>query len=218
MSRWCILRTDGSKTLPLMRSLSAAGFVVWTPARTIRKVTRPGTRHEQRSELDVPILPTFVFARERDLPMLADVTQLSISPHPGFSIFRYGGRIPLVGDAEVAGLREEEARAAAIMQAMRDAESREEAERIRIDAIKSETARRRALMELEQARRAEQRAKPLIIGVDDEVAVEKMPALVGIPGIVKSIVGPHAFVQFGNRTWKIEGWRLSPYLDEQQAA
>jgi hypothetical protein len=218
VNRWCILRTDGSKTLPLMRSLSAVRLDVWTPARTIRKVTRPGTRHEQRSELDVPILPTFVFARERDLPVLADITQLSVSPHPGFSIFRYAGRIPLVGDAEVAGLRAEEARAAATMQAMRDAESREEAERIRIAAIKSEAARRRATMELERARQAELRAKPLIVAVDDEVAVEKMPALVGIPGVVKSIVGPHAFVQFGNHTWKIEGWRLSPYLDEQQAA
>ena len=122
---------------------------MWTPAREIRKVVRRGTRAEKRLQIDMPILPTFVFARETDLSALADIATQpsstdpaaavtrendwvphigdceralpSIGLYPQFSIFRHGGRIPLISDREVAGLQEEERVAAATMQAMRPA-------------------------------------------------------------------------------------------------
>ncbi|WP_156680057.1 hypothetical protein [Sphingomonas profundi] len=197
--RWLILRTSGGQTLPLARSLQAAGFDAWTPARTIRKIVRPGTRTEKRFEIDLAILPTFVFAREHDLVSLADAAARPVSPHPAFSIFSHGGRIPLIGDRDVAGLREEEDRAAATMQAMRDAETHQEAERIRIAAIKSEAARRRAM-------RAQHRS--FLPGT--EVTVAEMPALVGVTGVVEESDGTFASVRFGTQSWKIEAWRLSP--------
>lgn len=209
-SRWCILRTSGCQTLALARSLRQAGYDIWTPARTIRKIVRRGHRTEQRTEVDVPILPTFVFARERDLAMLADAAAQTISPHPAFSIFRHDGRIPLVADREVAGLRQEEERAAATMQAMRDAETREEAERIRIASIKSEAARRRATRELERAQLLELRAQKRTFDPGSNVRVLEMPALEGVTGVVESSDGTFASVRFGRQSWKIEAWRLSP--------
>lgn len=43
--------------------------------------------------------------------------RLPVSPHPPFSLFRYLGRIPLIGDAEVAGARkvEDRSKRAAVM-------------------------------------------------------------------------------------------------------
>lgn len=208
--RWLILRTSGGQTLPLAASLRDAGFGVWTPARTIRKVLRPGTRTEKRIESDVPILPTFVFAGEQDLTGLAAAAARPISPHPAFSIFCHGGRIPLIGDREITGLREEEQRAAATMKAMREAETYEEAERIRIAAIRSEAGRRRAIKELERARVTELRSQRRVFGAGTEVRVTEMPAFAGVTGVVESSDGSYAKVRFGTQFWKIEAWRLSP--------
>lgn len=219
MSRWCILRTSGGQTLPLMRSLRAASFDAWTPARTIRKTVRAKTPTGSRQlEVELPILPTFVFARERDLALLADAAAQSISPHPAFSIFRHGGKIPLVSDGDVAGLRAEEQRAADTIQAMRDADTRAEAEAIRIAALTSSAARRRATRELEQANLARLRAKPIVVEAGTEVRVAEMPALAGVTGVVESIDKSFAMVRFGTQSWKIDGWRLSPYDLEQDAA
>jgi hypothetical protein len=216
--RWCILRTSGGQTLPLAAWLRGAGFNVWTPARTIRKLVRRGTRTEQRLEVDIPILPTFVFARERDLPALADVIDDQDVLRPAFSIFRYNGRIPLVGDREVVGLREEEEREAATMQAIRDAETHEEAERIRIAAIKLQSARRRAMKQIERDRLADRRAQRRAFEPGTEVEVADMPALAGVAGVVEASDGVHAHVRFGTQSWKIEGWRLSPRSSEYESA
>jgi len=211
MTRWCILRTSGGQTLPLAAWLREAGFDVWTPAREIRKVVRRGTRAEQRLEIAIPILPTFVFAQERDLAPIADVMDDENSLHPAFSIFRYSGRIPLVGDREIAGLRQEEKGKAAEMQEIRDAETHEEAERIRIAAIKSEAARHRALRAMERARLADLRAQRRAFVPGAEVNVAEMPAMKGAAGVVESSDGVFAWVRFGTQSWKIEGWRLSPH-------
>lgn len=106
---WCILRTSGGRTLPLARSLAKAGFDVWTP---MRKVRRRVPRSNARREIEAPITPTFVFARAFQLPELARVLALPVTPHPGFSIFRHAGRIPLIADREIASLRVEEEREA----------------------------------------------------------------------------------------------------------
>jgi len=210
MTRWAILRTSGGQTLPLMRSLCEAGFDVWSPAKPIRRTIRAKTPSGTRLiETEVPILPTFVFANDRDLSALGDIAALSISPHPAFSVFRYGGRIPIVGDAEVRGLREEEARVVALHQAIRDAESYAEGEKIRIAAIKSEAARRRATKEMERQQRAALRSTRKTFEPGAEVEVSEMPALAGVAGVVETSDGAHAWVRFGSHSWKIEGWRLS---------
>lgn len=105
---WCILRTSPGRTLPLARSLAAAGFEVWTPKMTIYR-RRP--RSQRRIECEAPIMPTFVFARANRVRDLARVSALPVNPHPAFSIFRHGGGVPLVGDQEIVGLRAAEDRA-----------------------------------------------------------------------------------------------------------
>ena len=209
-SRWCILRTSGGQTLPLVRSLRDAGYEAWSPARTIRRVLFPGKKAEKRIEIDVPILPTFVFVQERHVDALALITRLPISPYPAFSVFHHGGRVPLIGDGQIAGLRAEEEREAATMQAMRDAETYQAAEEIRIAAIKSEAARRRATRELELGRRAELRSKNRKLGPGTEIEVAEMPALAGMTGVVEANDGKTAHVRFGSHSWKIDAWRLSP--------
>lgn len=219
MSRWFILRTSGGRTLALAASLRAAGFDVWTPARTLRRNVRAKTPNGTRLiETEAPILPTFVFARNDDLVALVEAAGQAHSPHPPFSIFRHAGRVPLLGDASVAGLREEEAREAATIAAMRAAESHAEAERIRIAAIKSEAARRRAEKELERSKRDALRSQRRDLKPGASVEVTDMPALVGVKGIVEAVGDGFAHVVFGNRSWKIDGWRLIPATSDDNSA
>jgi hypothetical protein len=96
---------SGPRTIPVQQSLADAGCDVWTPVCEIEK-RRP--RSQARTNIEVPILPTFVFAREADLPYLARCTSMMINPHPAFSIFHYCGRIPIIADADIANLREVE--------------------------------------------------------------------------------------------------------------
>lgn len=99
---WCILRTGASRTLPLVASLEAAGFDVWSPVQTLNR--RRG-RTRERVEYAAPIMPTFVFARAIHRDELLRLASLPFSDHPGFSVFRHLGGIPLISDAEVAGAR-----------------------------------------------------------------------------------------------------------------
>lgn len=234
MTRWVILRTSGGQTLPLMRSLRKGGFDVWSPAKPIRRVINAKTPTGTRLiDTEVPILPTFVFASEVELPKLGDIVEDTTSGrgclHPAFSIFRYGGRIPIIGDAEVKGLREEEARTIAVLQAIRDAESYAEAEAIRIAAMRSEAARRRATKELERQQRAAikeaeatqraiLRSQRITFEPGTVVEVAEMDAMVGVAGVVEASDGAHAWVRFGSCSWKIEGWRVSPSDSDTSAA
>lgn len=105
---WCILTTSGARTLPLAASLREAGFEVYTPTRTahIRKPRRPGKIVKQ-----VPMAPTFVFARWKDLDELLAISRLPVSHHPSFSFFRFNGQYPEVSNAEIERVREKERRA-----------------------------------------------------------------------------------------------------------
>jgi hypothetical protein len=96
------------------------------------------------------------------------------------------------------------------MDAMHAAESHAAAEKIRIAAIKSAAARRRAEQELERDRRMALRRAPIALADGVEVEVTDMPALVGIRGVFERANGPYAHVRFGTRSWKIEGWRVLP--------
>lgn len=105
--RWCILRTNGGRTLVLAKSLVSSGIEAWTPTRTdVQRVPRTkGVR-----EREVPIMPTFVFVRARHIDELRRCRSLPNSPHPPFSLFRYAGGIPLIADREISSVREMEDR------------------------------------------------------------------------------------------------------------
>ncbi|MDF0489195.1 hypothetical protein PX554_13725 [Sphingomonas sp. H39-1-10] len=211
MKPWIILRTSTGNTLPLSRSLNEAGYEAWTPERTLRRYVRANTPSGKRAiESQIPILPTFVFAQEQFLADLVTIANSDRTAHPTFSVFNVDGRVPQIHEAEIAGLRREEAEAAATIKAMHEAESRAAAEKIRIAAIKSASARRRAEQELERDRRAALRRSPIALQDGAEVEVADMPALVGIRGVFERADGPYAHVRFGTRSWKIEGWRVCP--------
>jgi len=211
---WCILSTTGGRTLPLARSLAAAGLEVWTPTRTIRRPA-PGQRRRlhmgQRRkmiEVDVAILPGFVFARAAHLDDLARAAIDPASRHPLFVVFQLAGRAPMVSDASVAGLREEEERAAALAQALRDADTREEARRARAEQMKTERARRAAL-------RRERR--DFAVGVQVEIA--EMPSMAGMVGRVTLSNGTTATIDFGGALpMKVEAWRVIPSALSGEAA
>lgn len=107
--RWCILRTAGPRTMPLAKSLNEAGIDAWTPVE-VRKRRR--ARSKAVVEFDVPMLPTFVFARADRVIDLARTRLDPRSPHPAFSIFQNSGRVALVSDAEMERLRTAERREA----------------------------------------------------------------------------------------------------------
>lgn len=107
--RWIILRTGGSRTLPLARSLADAGLDVWTPTAV---ADRRRGRSRVRVEAQVPILPTFVFANAALVQDLIMLEGAITSPHPSFALFRHNGRVAIIGDRELTELRTEEGRAA----------------------------------------------------------------------------------------------------------
>jgi transcription antitermination factor NusG len=107
---WCILRTKGSSTLRLARSLDIAGLTAWTPTEfQIRKSHKLGTRIETA----IAVMPTYVFAKAHHLPELLAETESIASHHPRFGVFCYNGRFPLIADDHLIGLRAVERKAAA---------------------------------------------------------------------------------------------------------
>lgn len=105
---WCILRTTGGRTLRLASSLRDVGIEAWTPSH-IQKRRRPRTG--VKVDREVAMVPTFVFAPSSRLTELLDLAMLRISAHPAFSLFRFGGRIPVIADQDIADLRAAEERA-----------------------------------------------------------------------------------------------------------
>jgi transcription antitermination factor NusG len=115
--RWCVLRCSNTKTLELAASLADAGFDAWSPAETIQRRARRGTKPET---LTVPLTPSFVFARA---DRVADLLDLAHSPalnyrvwdpelkrmvtrgHPYFRVFYYLGEIATVPDHQLEPLR-----------------------------------------------------------------------------------------------------------------
>ena len=148
--RWCILRTSPSRTLVVADYLTShdVGIEAWTPRRTFKRV-KPGRCNlidgkPPTVEIDAPILPSFVFAPARDADRLLGLASNEDPLRPAFSVFAYGGRIPFVGDRDVAGLRQAEAEALTALQLQRDAETRQERRRLRAAAAKTERERRAA--------------------------------------------------------------------------
>lgn len=99
---WIILRTKGGKTLALAQSLGRAGLSVWTPIQLTRRRLPKRRAVEEQS---APLLPTYVFARARHIVDLLEAAEDPMSAHPEFSVFHYDGRIPLIADDDLRGLR-----------------------------------------------------------------------------------------------------------------
>lgn len=206
-NRWIILQTSSGRTLPLCRSLTDAHIQAWSPRRTIwrpaqgqrRRTVLGLTRH--MIEVDVPILPGFVFAREEHID---DLVRIALSPatiHPAFSVFQFAGRAPLIGDAAIAGLLHAEAEAMAAAQAKRDAISREEERRSRANQMRTERERRKAL-----------RSQRKDFALGERVGVIDMPAFSGIVGEVVKSAGTTATIDFGGLFGEVqvEAWRVIP--------
>lgn len=203
---WCILSTSGGKTLALARSLAADGIEAWTPVRTVRRPA-PGQRRalvlglrRKMIEADVAILPGFVFARAVHLDDLARASIDPALPHGVFDVFQFAGRVPMIGDVSIAGLREEEDRAAAFLQSLRDADSLSEARWLRAEFMRTEKARRAAM-------RRERRD----FAIGEHVEVMDMPSMAGMVGIVMKSNGTSALIDFGGRfPMHVEAWRIIP--------
>ena len=104
-AKWCILRTSNANTLPLARSLEAAGFTVWVP---VELVTHRVPRHHVKRKVATAMIPVYVFAAA---DALLDLIQLANTPgkqHRDFTVYKHNGRFPLVADATLAPLRLEE--------------------------------------------------------------------------------------------------------------
>jgi hypothetical protein len=209
--QWCILRTSGSKTVNLAKALREAGYRAWTPTKPYRRIMHKGRKNEQKIDAEAAILPTFVFAHADDLHALASDAKREVSPYPPFSVFHYAGRVPLIAGRDIQSLRDEEARTVAVFTAMQEAESFEQAEAIRIAAIKTESGRRKAMKEAERLQREGLRSQRKEFAVGSEVDVAGMDAMTGVTGVVESSDGATAWVRFGVLAWKVEAWRLSPH-------
>ncbi len=108
---WFILRMASADTLAVVSALNRRGFTVWTP--TVHKLGRmPRTRVEFDKKF--PLMPTFAFVRYSDFEGVAKLAHTFTTDIPRFSIFRFGGGVPLVADNQLEALRREEARQNAI--------------------------------------------------------------------------------------------------------
>lgn len=187
--RWCVLRTAGPRTLPLLAALLCAGLDVWTPQATIRR-RRP--RSKAMTELQAAILPTFVFLRAPQLDNVRQMRALPGSSLPPFSLLTHAGRVPLITGTQMAALRDEEQRAGAAHQAVKDREARL--------AERSERQRQRAIL----------RASAPTYAPGDRVRITE-PAFAGMTGIVERGQGKAAVVNLGGSiSLTIEAWLLEP--------
>ena len=200
---WCILRVGSARTLGLATALLAAGYDAWTPRRTFKR-PKPGKcqmidGRKPTIEIDAPILPSFVFVRADRLNDLAAASVDPTSQLPAFSFLREAARVPIVRGNSLAGLRDEEQRAADLLAQLRETEDREARRRIKSEAATNERERRRAL----QAER--------IFKIGDQVMVDGVTALRGMSGIVQRGDGKRAIVAFGGSlTMEVETWQLLP--------
>lgn len=197
MDQWCILRTSGPRTLALAKALNAAGIHAWTPTKTTRR--RPIAGRAPRREVDAPIVPTFVFAPAGNLPALVAALVDPANRLPAFSIFQSAGRAPTIGEHSLSGLRLAEREAAEILQAIRDAESREEARQARAAMLRTQAARRKAMRAT---------GKALAPGAVVEI---NQAALAGMTGKVVSSTDRETKVDFGRSlAWTVETWQVLP--------
>lgn len=206
--RWCILRTNGPKTLALVDALSSVGFEAWTPRRFIRRPA-PGQRRrlvmgQRRRMIEVAaaILSGFVFVREGAEDDLVRFARNQSNAHLPFTVMQRCGHAALVSEASVSGLRNAERAAEDAIQCERDAESRDDARRARAERLGSERARIKALR---QVRRS--------FTPGDRVMVSDSHALAGLEGEIIKSNGTTADIDFGGvYSMTVEAWRILPVV------
>jgi hypothetical protein len=197
---WCILRSGGSKTLPLVRALNNSGIGAWTPTMTMRR-RRP--RSNDTLEIAAPIVPTFAFAPSEDIEQLLIIRSSRFSTHPPFSIMGSGDRIALVREGQLHQLREEEESAASRYAILLQVEADQLDRKERAALLRTEKARRKAL-------RAQYRDD---IAIGSSVTVEGVSPFTGMAGAVLSGDGKVFRVAFGGSLdIKIEAWQLVPEI------
>lgn len=106
---WCILRTAGRHTIPLMETLRADGFTAWTPIE-VQRVRKP--RSPAKLTRTVAMTPSFVFARTDRLAALLALSNAHRKRQPDFSVFHFQNAIPMIADIELEALRSMELKAA----------------------------------------------------------------------------------------------------------
>jgi len=197
-SAWCILRCAGARTLKVAASLQAAGFEVWTPVAM--QPRRPFRGVVPAGERAVPILPTFAFARaSRLVDLLAAASDPTRTDLP-FSVFHQGERVPLIGERQMAALRQAEADAA-----------EEARRRTEIARVAADRAERAAMLRTEAARRKALRAERRAFEVGSAVTVTGMPAVAGLTGTIVESRGNAARIHFGGLfTATVEAWQVLP--------
>lgn len=131
----------------------------------------------------MPITPTFVFVEPSHLTELAELAQAPDSPHPPFSVFQWNGRIAVIEDSALEGLREEETASDARAAIGRRAEA-------------------------EIARRGEKDALRRVIPRGQEITPASGP-FAGMSGIVEGGDRKEAWVNFGGSLRvKIDTWLI----------
>lgn len=118
MMRWIILRCSGTKTLGLAKSLTEDGYEAWSPVELRERLAG---RERKTVERKVPILPGYVFAPDRHLTALLELShspaltyqvwdseqrRMVTKGHDFFTVFRANGQIRPVADAGLSPLRE----------------------------------------------------------------------------------------------------------------
>jgi transcription antitermination factor NusG len=121
---WCILRCSGRHTLRLAESLAKDGYDVWTPKEE-RSIRIP--RANARRKVELPIMPTYVFAKAHHLVDLLELAAMPVKPrrgaglreaaHASFSVLHHHDKIPLIADKHFAQLRILEAKRAPLKKA-----------------------------------------------------------------------------------------------------
>jgi hypothetical protein len=205
-ARWCILRTAGRSTLPLVASLSGAGFDVWSPRLIVSHRRGPARR---RVEAEAPILATFVFARADRARDLEGIRALQNSPHPAFSIFRYYGRIPLIADHSIDHLRQAEANEAARWDEIKKEERRKaEHAQLRLEA-QSQARQLHVEHQVKVALRKALRATAPTYPAGARVTLPRSE-FAGLTGVVEGQKGRAVIVNFGGGiAMTIDAWLLS---------
>ncbi len=101
-SHWCILRCSNVNTLPLLRTLGREGVEVWSP---LEMVTKRVPRANIKRTLEQALLPSYIFANVEQLAVLLAICEAPVSGHREFRIMHTHGRMPLIDDTDLAGLR-----------------------------------------------------------------------------------------------------------------
>lgn len=116
LGSWCILRMASADTLRVFKALQGAGYDVWTP---VEKRTKRMPRTRVPFDKEIALMPSYVFGSTAHLDEFQVMAMMPGKDTPRFSMFRYQGGIPLIGEAQLAALRAEEARCHSVFEKLR---------------------------------------------------------------------------------------------------